>query len=247
MGQVEMETKTIMKVKELYSNKWISLRTVEDKEKGVPPYVYKHVTPSDGHTIVVLPWKITDDGSTEFLTIYEVRPCWSINEKDLSMRHLQSITGAIDNGEKPEIAALRELVEETGYRATRKNITSLGTTFCSKASDTIYHMFAVDLTNVEQGEKETTEQAEQDSVTMWLESGQLGVINDPLVAQMYMRFSSIGLESMTNHPVATRVEVIDGNGRSYVNWNKTNKISTSFQDDGKTLKVFIEKKEKTKK
>ena len=39
-----------------------------------------------------------------------------------------------------------------------------------------------------------------------------------------------------------RVEVIDENGRSYVNWKLTNKTSISFQNDGKTLKVFIGKK-----
>ena len=36
-----------------------------------------------------------------------------------------------------------------------------------------------------------------------------------------------------------RVEVIDQNGRSYVNSKPTNKTELSFQDDGKTLKVFI--------
>ena len=36
-----------------------------------------------------------------------------------------------------------------------------------------------------------------------------------------------------------RVEVIDQNGRSYVNWKPTNKTEISLQDDMKTLKVFI--------
>lgn len=36
-----------------------------------------------------------------------------------------------------------------------------------------------------------------------------------------------------------RVEVIDQNVRSYVNWKPTNKTELSLQDDGKTLKVFI--------
>jgi len=40
----------------------------------------------------------------------------------------------------------------------------------------------------------------------------------------------------------TRVEVIDEKGRSYVNINYKNKVSLSIQDDGKTLKVFIDKK-----
>jgi len=38
----------------------------------------------------------------------------------------------------------------------------------------------------------------------------------------------------------TRVEVIDQRGRSYVHWDDTNtKVELSFQDDGRTLKVFI--------
>jgi hypothetical protein len=39
----------------------------------------------------------------------------------------------------------------------------------------------------------------------------------------------------------TRVEVIDENGRSYVNWKDDNDVSWQFQDDGKTLKVFVNK------
>jgi len=39
----------------------------------------------------------------------------------------------------------------------------------------------------------------------------------------------------------TRVEVIDENGRSYVNWNKDNKVLVQLQDDGRTLKIFISK------
>jgi hypothetical protein len=40
-------------------------------------------------------------------------------------------------------------------------------------------------------------------------------------------------------PVITRVEVISDTGRDYVNWNPDNKITTSLQDDGKTLKIFV--------
>lgn len=41
----------------------------------------------------------------------------------------------------------------------------------------------------------------------------------------------------------TRVEVIDQEGRSYVNWDDNNKVELSFQDDGRTLKVFISNRE----
>lgn len=39
----------------------------------------------------------------------------------------------------------------------------------------------------------------------------------------------------------TRVEVIDENGRSYVNWEDDNDVSWQLQDEERTLKVFVEK------
>ena len=49
------------------------------------------------------------------------------------------------------------------------------------------------------------------------------------------------LEGVMNR--ITRVEVIDKNGRAYHNWNTNNDIKTSLQDEGRTLKVFIQEKE----
>lgn len=48
--------------------------------------------------------------------------------------------------------------------------------------------------------------------------------------------------SLISLPKCTRVEVIDENGRSYINWNEDNRVELSVQDDGKTLKVFITKR-----
>lgn len=39
----------------------------------------------------------------------------------------------------------------------------------------------------------------------------------------------------------TRIEVIDENGRSYSNRHPDNKVSLHIQDEGHTLKIFIEK------
>jgi hypothetical protein len=39
----------------------------------------------------------------------------------------------------------------------------------------------------------------------------------------------------------TRIEVIDQAGRSYVNWEDDNDVSYQLQDDGRTLKVFVDK------
>ena len=45
------------------------------------------------------------------------------------------------------------------------------------------------------------------------------------------------LDFIQSHPLVTRVEVI-GEGREFVKYNMDG-ISISFQDDGKTLKVFL--------
>ena len=46
------------------------------------------------------------------------------------------------------------------------------------------------------------------------------------------------LKQFTNLEQVTRVEVIDENGRNYVNWQKDNQVQTSLQDDGKLLKYL---------
>ena len=39
----------------------------------------------------------------------------------------------------------------------------------------------------------------------------------------------------------TRVEIITDTGRDYVCWEEDNDITLSYQDDGRTLKVFVNK------
>lgn len=43
-------------------------------------------------------------------------------------------------------------------------------------------------------------------------------------------------------PTISRVEVIDENGRNYVNWDSKNRVEYSIQDQGRTLKIFISKR-----
>ena len=49
-----------------------------------------------------------------------------------------------------------------------------------------------------------------------------------------------------NTEEVTRVEVIDDTGRAYVNWNPDNVVEVQLQDNAKTLKVFICKKNQEK-
>jgi hypothetical protein len=48
---------------------------------------------------------------------------------------------------------------------------------------------------------------------------------------------------MYNYPAVNRVEVIDENGRSYVKYN-CNNVKMCLQDDGYTLKLFLDKENK---
>jgi len=61
-----------------------------------------------------------------------------------------------------------------------------------------------------------------------------------------MSNNTIRLENnkATPLPKVTRVEVIDYNGRSYVNLGANNSIEVAIQDDGRTLKIFIYSKPK---
>ena len=49
-----------------------------------------------------------------------------------------------------------------------------------------------------------------------------------------------------NTQKVTRVEVIDDTGRAYVNRNQDNAVEVQLQDNGRTLKVFIYKKNQKK-
>jgi len=44
------------------------------------------------------------------------------------------------------------------------------------------------------------------------------------------------------HKKVNRVELVTQDGREFVNWECKN-VKTSLQDDGRTLKIFLEKKD----
>jgi hypothetical protein len=56
-----------------------------------------------------------------------------------------------------------------------------------------------------------------------------------LYAKYYHKHFSTELQSLEG---VTRLEVIDKDGRAYINWHKDNEFSFSFQDQRRTLKIF---------
>lgn len=167
----------------LCENDWVSLMVVRDPGKGVDGYVYSHETRCRGRIVAVLPWRSVDsDGSREYLLKSEITPCWSMDHQVLS-----SVTGGWEGGAIEE-DAVREMLEETGYAVTAGELQPLGTCYASKSADTIYSLFAVDVTGKAQGEAPGDgSRIEAESGTVWLTFAGLRDIQDPLVSVMALR------------------------------------------------------------
>jgi 8-oxo-dGTP pyrophosphatase MutT (NUDIX family) len=129
------------KTKTLFPNPWLSLMQIEDPDQGVSGYVYAHETRCDGKVVLVLPFRSKDEnqfGGIEVLFRREVTPAWDMSPT------LSGITGGVED-EDPAEDALRELEEEAGYTVSREDLIFLGTTYASKAMDTVYHLYAANV------------------------------------------------------------------------------------------------------
>lgn len=129
------------KTKTLLANQWLSLMQVEDPDHGISGYVYAHETRCEGKVVLVLPFRANKDnhfGGFEVLFRREVTPSWDMNAK------LGGITGGVEESD-PALDALRELEEEAGYTVSKEDLIFLGTTYASKAMDTVYHLYAANV------------------------------------------------------------------------------------------------------
>jgi hypothetical protein len=106
-------------------------------------HVYSHAKWINGIAVAILGFRRIHSGKDyfQYLGRYENIPTRS------SEPILCSITGGYDNGHKYSLlqCALNELREEGGYDAPDEAVMDLGQVFPSKSSDTIQHLFAVDL------------------------------------------------------------------------------------------------------
>lgn len=119
--------------KSLYKGKIFELFNEQFEHKGrtfgrefIRPYA---------QAIVVLP--ILPDGRLAFVRQFRAAAGADV---------LESVAGMIEDGESPEVAAFRELEEETGFSASK--ITKLGRSYASPGiSSEVYHFFlAEDIT-----------------------------------------------------------------------------------------------------
>ena len=175
----------------LHKGDWVSLRRLALKNKNIDGYEYLYEDRCNSNIISILPFKknidfnklspmftnFNDIKEFEFLLRFEAVPHISLDKVIPT-----SITGGCDISHSVIFTAIKELKEESGYLIEESNLINLGSVFGTKSSAGIYHLFAVDLSNIKQTEKLTVEtELENKSFCKWLnydETVQLSL--DPL-------------------------------------------------------------------
>lgn len=166
---------------------WLQLRSVYLDEYDVE-FVYTHSPKTDGESVAVLPFRHGSNG-VEFLLRREVVPPW-----DTERKMLCSVTGGHDQP-TPEDTAIKELREETGYVASELDMIFLGTCRSSKSKDTIYHLYALDVRDLDRidppGDGTSLEEVAD---CVWRKTVDVIACDDPLLHVMYNRLTSISLD-----------------------------------------------------
>jgi 8-oxo-dGTP pyrophosphatase MutT (NUDIX family) len=128
-----------------WENEYVEMREIIHPEFP-SGYFYLHCHGTKGHTVAVIGFR-RREGGLEFLIRKEISPAWGLHPMYCALQ------GGYEGGDIRENAA-RELKEESGYTAHPDELIELGKGRASKSTDTLYHMFAVDLTGKPQGEEE---------------------------------------------------------------------------------------------
>jgi len=175
-------------VRILKSTPWLDLKEMRFPSKGIKSYIFSHETRCDGRIVAIMPYKRTG-GRCFYLLRREVTPPWDPDDLKMS-----SITGGVDRGVTPEAMALLELWEEAGYSGTTESSSTggrwrtLGACYGVKSSDTVYSLFAVDVT----GLKAKTppgdgSELESKARNLWVTDSMIGSAVDPLVYILHYR------------------------------------------------------------
>jgi hypothetical protein len=170
---------SIFKIKDLFSNDWVSLRELSCPSKDIKGYSFLHETRCDGKIISILPYKTVDE-DYEFLIRKEVTPCWSLSPE------FSSITGG-DEGNVVK-TTIMELKEEAGYDVDESELIDLGICYGTKSSDTIYSLFSVNLTDKKKGEVAGDGSSlEKIATCVWVKALFLLKVKDPLASTLFLR------------------------------------------------------------
>lgn len=171
----------------LLQGKWLSVKKITWPERHIPGYVYATETSCNAQKVAVLGYKRTPEG-LQFLIRDDYTPSWG----DEPIR--ASITGGVE-GDGPKYTAQLELEEEAGFKPAEDRFHFLGEVFGSKAMDTKYYLYAVDLTNVPSGTPTTeNEEEKNNSFCYWTEEVQDVLFGEDCMLQtIYVRAQHRGL------------------------------------------------------
>lgn len=160
---------------ELHHNDWISLNHMSSPKDKIYNYIYSTETKCNGKIAAFIPYQ--KHGETlKLLVRCEAVPCWNFNEPVPS-----SFSGCVEKGETPLETVIHELKEEGGYEVESSQVINLGQVFGTKSTDTIYFLFAVDLTDCGCPDKLTYEsELEKSSYNVWVDARDSFEISDSL-------------------------------------------------------------------
>lgn len=167
------------KITTLSSNKWVSLMKIEKPENNIYGYIYSHETRCYGKIIAILPYRYYN-GMWQYLLRSEVTPCWDTDRNIIS-----SITGGYEKGMSIEDVVVMEMEEEAGYIINKNDLKNLGTCRGTKSSDTVYHLFTIDLTDKEKSTEGSGDGSELERKASCFWSDKINQSEDPLVYVMY--------------------------------------------------------------
>jgi len=110
---------------------------------------------------------------------------------------LCALTGGVDPKESPRQAAVRELMEESGFKVDIADMTPIGSVRPSKSSDTVVNLFAVKLDPTPEQLKEKCigegdgSVFEQGSYCRFVDPKEAILSKDPTLATMTARYAGL--------------------------------------------------------
>ncbi len=168
----------------VYSGQWVDLKLLRSPQKNINNYEMLHEKRSNGHIVAIMPY-FSWANATRYLLRQEMVPPW-----DTTRQVLCALTGGVDLGDDVVRTAIKELHEESGYRATQDSEwLDLGNCYGTKSTDTIYHLLAINVRNL--GEPDEPEgdgsKMEGDGTYQWVDD--LRDCVDPLAYVLYCRLN----------------------------------------------------------
>lgn len=179
------------KIEKLVENPWLELHKMVYPEKDISGYVYSHEKACDGKKVAILPFMYLE-GNIFYLLRHEVTPCWHPTKQIIS-----SITGGYEKEKGIEGTVIMELKEEAGYTVNKEELIDLGTCRGTKSTDTIYHLYSVDLTNKKQG-MATGDGSELERKAECKWAMELFDCEDPIAFTCYYKLNKVFVDKIYN-------------------------------------------------